>query len=95
MLIDIIRNKRNQTFHKKLVKRINRDFSCDIDYTTKVSTKSIFEGKNKAFNNSNVSDSHIGIGTYIGDSCFLKNCKIGRYTSISSNVSVVPFIHPI
>ncbi len=37
----------------------------------------------------------IGRNSYIGGHSFFSNCKIGRFTSISTNVRVVPDSHPI
>lgn len=52
-----------------------------------------FEGKNVIGNNTKFSGK-IGRGSYIGQNCFI-NASIGRYCSISYNVSIVSGRHPI
>ena len=55
----------------------------------------IFEGKNKVGRNSDVTKSKIGFATYIGDECYLRQSKIGRYCSIGSWVKVISGKHPL
>lgn len=57
--------------------------------------KTVFEGSNKIGRNSDVAGSSIGFATYIGDDCYLRQCKIGKYCSIGSWVKVVSGKHPI
>lgn len=54
-----------------------------------------FEGQNKIYNGCNICNSYLGYGTYIAKNSKVNNCYIGRYTSISSNVSVVIGRHPL
>lgn len=55
----------------------------------------IFEGHNTLMKKVIVSNSFIGVGTYINDESKIYNCKIGRYCSIADNVCVVLGQHPI
>lgn len=54
----------------------------------------IFEGKNTLFNNVNLFDSKIGIGTYIGKKSEILYAEIGRYCSIADNVRIGLGTHP-
>lgn len=54
-----------------------------------------FEGKNKVGRRSDVAESKIGLATYIGDDCYLRKCKIGRFCSIGSWVKVITGKHPL
>lgn len=53
-----------------------------------------FEGDNVIGKKTVISDSCIGKGTYIGQNSNLSNCKIGRFCSIASDVSVITGTHP-
>lgn len=55
----------------------------------------IFEGKNKIGRNSDVTKSFIGFATYIGDDCYLRQAKIGKFCSIGSWVKVISGNHPL
>lgn len=52
-------------------------------------------GRNKIGRNTDVKESFIGFGTYIGDDCYLRQCKIGKYCSIGSWIKVVTGKHPL
>ena len=54
-----------------------------------------FEGENYIWNKVVLSNTCVGRGTYIGPYSSLVNCKIGRYCSIASNVSLIKGRHPI
>lgn len=54
-----------------------------------------FEGKNLINANANVSNSFIGLGTYISGNSKLRNVKVGRFCSIGQNVETGFGIHPI
>lgn len=56
--------------------------------------KTVFEGNNVVAKGAVVSNSFIGRNTYIGDDTNLSNCKIGRFCSISTGISVVANTHP-
>lgn len=60
---------------------------------TIISTSSFFEGMNAIGNNSKFSG-HIGFASYMGANCDISG-KIGRYTSIASNVTTVLGTHPV
>lgn len=74
------------TLKVKWSKKLKFDFSCRIDPCSK------FEGANKIYSKSVFSGS-MGYGSYIG--CFSSlNAKIGRFCSISNNVSTNVGVHP-
>lgn len=55
----------------------------------------IFGGKNKIERETDIKNSYIGFGTYLGDECWLRQCRIGKYCSIGSWVKVVTGKHPL
>ncbi|MFR9018389.1 MAG: CatB-related O-acetyltransferase [Fusobacterium sp.] len=55
----------------------------------------IFGGKNKIGRNSDVAKSFVGFATCIGDDCYLRQCKIGKFCSIGSWVKVISGNHPL
>ena len=57
--------------------------------------KTTFKGSNKIGRNTDIAESFIDFGTYIGDECYLRNCKIGKFCSIGSWVRVISGNHPI
>ena len=58
-------------------------------------TKSHFEGYNSIAKFTRVSNSEIGLATYIGANCKIIGTKIGKFCSIGSNVKIVFGTHPI
>ncbi len=54
-----------------------------------------FEGKNALGRGTYFSSSSLGYGSYIGNRSEFSRCKIGRFSSIGSNVRVVSADHPI
>lgn len=58
-------------------------------------TKTKFEGKNSIGKFCRVSDCDIGYGSYIGSSSKIIKTKIGRFSSIGSEVRIVFGAHPV
>lgn len=54
-----------------------------------------FEGHNAVGDNTYLSGTSLGYGTFLGFGCEFSNSKIGRYCSIGSNVRVVSATHPV
>lgn len=54
----------------------------------------VFEGKNVIGAYTNITNSVIGLSTYIGEECRLKETKIGKYCSIASKVNTYFGHHP-
>lgn len=59
-----------------------------------ISIHTHFEGRNKINSKSNITNSKIGKGTYLGDNNYLVNVVIGKFCSIGSNVKVISATHP-
>lgn len=53
-----------------------------------------YEGFNYFNRNTVFTGSKIGYGSYLGENCFIKNTKIGRFTSIGENVKCIIGKHP-
>lgn len=70
----------------------NRKKGCIFAKGSHISADDVFEGNN--YINGKVVASHIGYGTYISDGCFFRNCKIGRFCSIASDVRMIRGTHP-
>ena len=77
--------------YKKIILLFKYNSIIRID--TKLNSKTVLEGYNRV-ENSNVSSSHIGLGTYIEGNCVLSNCHIGKFCSIGENVRVISSTHP-
>ncbi len=60
-----------------------------------INCKTYFEGYNKIWEGVSISNSYLGMGTYIGKNSLLDNVKIGSFCSIASNVKIVAATHPI
>lgn len=56
---------------------------------------SLLQGSNKVGRNTDIENSFIDFGSYIGDNCYLKNCKIVKFCSIGSWVKIISGNHPI
>lgn len=54
-----------------------------------------FEGYNKFYNETKISNSFIGLGTYISSYSYIRNTKIGRFCSIGQNVKTYLGKHPV
>jgi acetyltransferase-like isoleucine patch superfamily enzyme len=50
--------------------------------------KSVLEGSNAINRNNYITDSTLGVGTYTGHNATIKNSVIGKYCSISWNISI-------
>ena len=57
--------------------------------------KTFFEGHNAVGKNSCVRGSFFGYGSYIGDNSSVEQTKIGRYSCVSHNATVVRGRHPV
>jgi len=54
-----------------------------------------FEGHNSVGNNTYLSGTSFGYGSFVGFGCEFSNCKIGRFCSLGSNIRVVSATHPV
>lgn len=79
------------TFYYKIINlRKGRISSSAI-----VLRKCHFEGNNAVGDNTYLSGTSFGYGSYVGFGCEFSNCKIGKYCSLGSNVRVVSATHPV
>lgn len=54
-----------------------------------------FEGHNSVGDNTYLSGTSFGYGSFVGFGCEFSNCKIGRFSSLGSNIRVVSATHPV
>jgi len=81
--------------YRSILRRYYR-FKCGviIDSGAIFSHRTVFEGRSRIHRNTVVSDSFIGVGTYIAPNSKLIKTKIGRFCSIGSNVQSYIGRHP-
>ncbi len=60
-----------------------------------ISLNTVFGGKNKICYHTNICNSSIDYGTYIGTNCAITNAKIGKYCSIANGVKTIVSTHPV
>ena len=63
--------------------------------TTKIRDGVHFEGKNRVGQDTILSDTFMGFGSYVGDESNLSSCKIGKFCSIGNGVKHESGAHPI
>lgn len=71
----------------------NRKKNVSIPFSVRIGLSSDFEGNNRIGHNS-VFSGQMGRCTYIGDHSVIHSGKVGRYTSIASEVKMTFGIHP-
>ena len=80
---------------KENLENTNKRFdSSKLSSSSLINQNTVLEGHNVIYN-SDIRSSIIGSCTVIGNNDFLCNCKIGRFCSIGSNISVVCGNHPL
>lgn len=89
--------KLTPNFIKQYIKRkyVLMKYGLKINRTVKVDLNTKLEKKIKVGNYANICNSFIGLGTYIGESSFLANAKVGRFCSIANNVRTNMGKHPV
>lgn len=80
---------------KQFVHRRRVGSACRFGSHTTIDSTSIFEGANRLGNNSVFLNSSIGYGSYVSESSFIKNTKIGKFTCIAPSVMTVAGNHPL
>lgn len=83
---------------RSIIMRIYYRCICDniiIGRNTTLSLKTSFEGMCKIGPNSDISKTHVGLGTFIASNCRILQTKVGRFTSIGQNVKTRIGIHPV
>ena len=90
-IVAYLYNKKNSKLRKKFKKLYPNSI---VSTSAALSKLTILEGYNVINDNSNIVNSSIGCGTIIGSNTNLPNCKIGKFCSISWNVTVSDACHP-
>lgn len=75
-------------------RKLKKNKTCLISKGAYISLDSEIEGKNRFCSGSALFRSKIGRGSYINSKTELRNCVIGRYSSIGSNVKTISGTHP-
>ena len=70
-------------------RKLKKNKTCLISKGAYISLDSEIEGKNRFCSGSALFRSKIGRGSYINSKTELRNCVIGRYSSIGSNVKTI------
>ena len=73
---------------------ISKKYSATLGKNVKVSINSVLEGESIINENCNITDSFIGLGTYIASDSIMPMTKIGRFCSIGQNVRTCLGRHP-
>ena len=78
-----------------LIYKIRFFGKCKISaFSNIILRECFFEGKNSLGSRTYLSHTSLGYGSFIGFNSEFSNCKIGRFSSIGSNVRVVSATHP-
>jgi acetyltransferase-like isoleucine patch superfamily enzyme len=67
---------------------------CIIGKNVVIDAKSLLEGKNKISSGCKLYNCYMGFGSYTNTNTILYNVKVGKYSSIASNVRIVSGKHP-
>lgn len=70
-------------------------FNVRVSARTRFNQQTQFERNINVAPKAAIGGAVIGRNTYIGENSIFTNCKIGRFTSISTNVSVISASHPV
>ncbi len=73
---------------------IKRKFNVSIGRGSRVYLDSFFEGHNSVGNDCQVSQSYLGLASYIANSSIIRFAKIGRFCCIGDNVKIGVGTHP-
>ena len=68
--------------------------NVNISLFVKKNKNTSFEGYNYVGRYSNVRNSTLGLGSYIGSKSFMPECLVGKFCSIGSNVQILSGNHP-
>ena len=74
---------------------LNAKKNAKLSFGVRYNTGTFFEGDNFVGRRSRIENSYLGFRSYIGAETNISNCKIGRYCSIGSNISIINGFHPV
>jgi len=77
-----------------LIKKYFSFRNVKSETSTIISRNCAFTGNNYVGKNTLISDSQVGRFTYIANNSYIKNCTIGCFCSIGSNVKTFVGLHP-
>jgi acetyltransferase-like isoleucine patch superfamily enzyme len=79
---------------KYLIKKYFSFQNVKSESSSIISKSCSFSGNNYVGKNTVVSDSQVGRFTYIANKTYIKNCRIGSFSSVGSNVKTYVGLHP-
>jgi len=81
---------------KLFIKRyiIKQKFNVRFGKNVNVNLNSFFEGMNYIGDNTEFTNSTLGLGSYIANNSIIRNSKIGRFCAIGDNVRTCLGLHP-
>lgn len=74
--------------------KLKKARNVQVFHNTQFNKKTQFEHNIKIGPNTAIGGAIIGCNSYVGANSVFTDCKIGRFTSISVNVKVIPDSHP-
>ena len=77
-----------------LIKKYYSYKNVRSEFSSIISRDCIFSGNNYVGKKTTISNSRIGRFTYIANNSYIKNCHIGGFCSIGSNVKTFVGLHP-
>ena len=79
---------------KQFIHRFKNRKECIFEDNITIDSYDTFEGKNRLTSGVTLLNSKLGYASYIGNRCFIKNTKIGRFTCLATDVSTMAGDHP-
>ena len=86
--------KRISNYIKILRYKFIENEKAQVSFASRIGENVVFEGKNSVGENTVLSNTYLGYGSYVCDNSNVSNCKIGRFCSISNNVLRASGKHP-
>ena len=79
---------------KQFIHRFKNRKKCFFENNVIIDSYGKFEGKNRLTSGVIFLNSALGYASYIGNRCFIKNAKIGRFTCLGTDIITVSGNHP-
>ena len=92
MLIKLLNKYRKVQYNKRIKIKFP---DSEIGYKVFFDDLTVLEGLNLVYPGTNIRGSKVGLCTVLGSNSNINNCKVGRFCSIASGVSVIAATHPI
>lgn len=95
MIEKILKKILPEGLKRYLIRRyIIAKYEVILGKNVKLNKNVFFEGKNAVFNNSEFTNSYMGLGSYIANNSVIRSTKIGRFCAIGDNVRTCLGRHP-